>query len=113
LLNHPGPLLVPLPVVIEVCQLLASRQGADAEAAFLRTLGTDALTVIDLEPAHYTRAAHLVEQYADLPLGAVDAFVIAVAERLRVSEVATLDRRHFTVVRPAHVDGFTLLPVLP
>jgi hypothetical protein len=60
LLNHPGPLLVPAPVVVEVCQLLASRQGADAEAAFLRTLGTDALTVIDLEPADYTRAAHLV-----------------------------------------------------
>jgi len=113
LLNHPGPILVPAPVVVEVCQLLASRQGADAEATFLRTLGTDALTVIDLEPADYTRAAHLVEQYADLPLGAVDALVIAVAERLRVSEVATLDRRHFSVVRPAHVDAFTLLPALP
>lgn len=114
LLNHPGPLLVPAPVVVEVCQLLASRQGADAEAAFLTTLGTDALTVIDLEPADYTRAAHLVTQYADLPLGAVDAFVIAVAERLRATEVAALDRRHFTVVRPAHTDAFTLLPaVLP
>jgi len=69
--------------------------------------------VITLEPGDYTRAAHLVEQYADLPLGAVDAAVIAVAERLRVTEVATLDRRHFSVVRPAHVDAFTLLPVLP
>ena len=113
LLKHPGPLLVPAPVVVEVCQLLASRQGADAEAAFLTTLGTDALTVVDLEAADYTRAAALVQQYADLPLGAVDACVIAVAERLRLSEIATLDRRHFTVVRPAHVDAFTLLPVLP
>ncbi len=51
LLNHPGPILVPAPVVVEVCQLLASRQGTAAEAAFLRTLGTDALTVVDLEPA--------------------------------------------------------------
>jgi uncharacterized protein len=101
LLNHPGPLLVPAPVVVEVCQLLASRQGADAEAAFLTTLGTDALTVVDLEAADYTRAAALVQQYADLPLGAVDACVIAVAERLRLSEIATLDRRHFTVVKPS------------
>lgn len=113
LLNHPGPMLVPAPVVVEVCQLLASRQGADAEAAFLRTLGASDLHVVDLDPADYTRAAALVTQYADLPLGAVDACVIAVAERLRVSEVATLDRRHFSVVRPTHVDAFTLLPVIP
>ena len=69
-------------MIVEVCQLLASRRGAAAEAAFLTTLGSGALQVIDLEPADYTKAAALVEQYADLPLGAVDATVIAVAERL-------------------------------
>jgi len=36
--------------------------------------------------------------------------VIALAERLGATEVATLDRRHFTVVRPQHVSAFTLLP---
>jgi uncharacterized protein len=54
--------------------------------------------------------AALVEQYADLPLGAVDASVIALAERLGIPEVATLDRRHFSVVRPLHVPTFHLLP---
>ena len=34
--------------------------------------------------------------YASLPLGTTDASVIAVAERLNLAEVATLDRRHFT-----------------
>jgi predicted nucleic acid-binding protein len=109
--NHPGPILVPAPVVVEVCQLLASRRGADAEAAFLASLGAGALRVIDVDPTAYTRAADLVTQYADLPLGAVDATVIAVAERRGATEVATLDRRHFTVVRPTHVDASTLLPV--
>lgn len=47
--------------------------------------------------------------YADLPLGTTDATVIALAERLNVSEVATLDRRHFSMVRPRHVRAFTLL----
>jgi hypothetical protein len=46
----------------------------------------------------------------DLPLGTTDASVVAVAERLGVSEIATLDRRHFTVVRPRHVKAFTVLP---
>jgi hypothetical protein len=107
---HPGPLGVPAPVVVEVCQLLAARRGTRAEAAFLTSLGDGELDVIEVEQADYARAAHLVEQYADLPLGAVDAMVVAVAERLGVTDLATLDRRHFTVVRPAHVEAFTLLP---
>ncbi|MFJ4669145.1 hypothetical protein [Kitasatospora purpeofusca] len=35
---------------------------------------------------------------------------IAVAERLGLTEIATLDRRHFSVVRPRHIAAFRLLP---
>ena len=52
----------------------------------------------------------LVTTYADLGLGATDASVIAIAERFGITEVATLDHRHFTVVRPRHVDAFALAP---
>jgi uncharacterized protein len=54
--------------------------------------------------------AVLVRQYADLKLGGTDAAVIATAERLGITRVATVDRRHFTVVRPNHVASFALLP---
>jgi len=54
--------------------------------------------------------AELIERYQDLRLGTTDASVIALAERLDVNEIATLDRRHFTVVRPLHVQALTLLP---
>jgi predicted nucleic acid-binding protein len=40
----------------------------------------------------------------------VDASVIAAAERRRVTEVATLDRRHFSLVRPKDAEAFRLLP---
>ena len=52
----------------------------------------------------------LVEVYADFPLGTTDAAVIAVAERLNITEIATLDHRHFRAVRPRHSNAFTLLP---
>jgi uncharacterized protein len=52
----------------------------------------------------------MVETYLDLPLGIVDAAVIAIAERRRLTEVVTLDRRHFSVVKPRYVAAFTLLP---
>ncbi len=56
------------------------------------------------------RASSLVEQYADLPLGLVNATVLACVERLGEAKLATLDRRHFTVVRPANLEHLQLLP---
>jgi hypothetical protein len=35
---------------------------------------------------------------------------VTLAERLHITTVATLDRRHFTVVRPSHTDYFDILP---
>ena len=54
--------------------------------------------------------AELVETYADMPLGGVDASVVAIAERVSETMIATLDRRHFGVVRPAHATAFELVP---
>jgi uncharacterized protein len=54
--------------------------------------------------------AELVLRYNDLPLGTVDASVVAAAERLAINEVATLDQRHFMVVRPRHTKMFEILP---
>ena len=60
--------------------------------------------------ADWLRIAELVWTYRDLSLGTVDASVVAAAERLEVGAVATLDRRHFGIVKPRHVDMFELLP---
>jgi predicted nucleic acid-binding protein len=54
----------------------------------------------------------LVRQYAGFPLGVADASVIAIAERLKVAQVATIDHRHFRAVRPEHCAAFELLPRL-
>ena len=103
-------LLIPSPVVTEVCYLLAREAGPRAEAAFLSSLADGDLTVVDLEPADWRRTADLVPTTPAWPLGAVDASVVAVAERLAIHDVATIDRRHINVVRPRHVDTFILLP---
>jgi uncharacterized protein len=107
---HPGPLLVPQLVITEVVYLLESRLGWRAEVQFLGDLAAGNFFVEPVLSGDWIRIAELVAQYHDLPLGTVDASVIALAERLNVSAVATLDRRHFTVVRPKHVPIFELLP---
>jgi uncharacterized protein len=79
----------------------------------VRFLGDLASGSFSLEPVHAAdllRMAELVARYSDLPLGSVDASVIAAAERRGVTEIATLDRRHFAVVRPNHTKALTLLP---
>jgi predicted nucleic acid-binding protein len=102
-------ILVPAPIVAEVGYLIG-RVDPQVEAGFLRSLAAGDFVPVELTAGDYERMADLVEQYADFPLGTSDAAVIAVAERLKVTEVATLDHRHFTVVRPRHVQALTLLP---
>ncbi len=110
LATHPGPLLVPMLCVAEVAYLIESRLGSSVEVRFLADLSSGALIAEPVAPSDWLRIAELVWQYGDLPLGTVDAAVVAAAERLGVEQIATLDRRHFGVVRPAHVDAFDLLP---
>lgn len=106
----PRPLLLPSPILTEVCYLLARERGASVEAAFLRSVRDEVFRQVTITRGDLDRMAELVEKYADLPLGAADASVVAVAERLKIRKIATLNHRDFTVVRPRHVDALTLLP---
>jgi predicted nucleic acid-binding protein len=103
-------LIVPVLCVAEVTQLASARLGSRAELRFLEDLIAGSLFVEQLHPADLVRAAELVAIYRDLPLGTVDGSVVATAERLGATTLATLDRRHFSVVRPAHAETFDLLP---
>lgn len=97
-------------MVTEVAYLLATRLGAEPEIRFLGDLAAGAFAVEPVRAPDWLRIAELVAAYQDLPLGTVDASVVAAAERLDIAEIATTDRRHFGVVRPRHADGFTLVP---
>jgi predicted nucleic acid-binding protein len=103
-----GPLLIPTTVIVEVCWLVEERP--DIEAAFLDAITAGEFEHVPVTPADLARMAELVRTYADLPLGAVDASVLAIAERLKLTDVATLDRRHFTILRPRHTHALNLLP---
>lgn len=112
LTTFPGPLLLPEPLITEIAYMLASRAGTAAELEFLADTIHGSYEVVSLDRADRVRVAELVRAYADMPLGTADACVVAVAERYHVATAATLDRRHFTVVRPRGIDAFTLLPDL-
>lgn len=102
--------LVPVAVIPEVTYLLQTRIGPAAELAFVRALASGEFTVEPLEAEDLDRAADVMAQYQDLPLGFVDAAVVAVAERVEARTLLTTDRRHFGTVRPRHARALTLAP---
>lgn len=103
-------LLLPATVAAEAGYLINKLGGARREVEFLEGIADGGFEPVDLNARDYRRMAELAAQYADMGLGTTDASVIALAERLGVSEVATLDRRHFSPVRPRHVTHLALLP---
>ena len=94
----------------EVCYLIGSRMDALREAAFVRHLADSTWRLEPLTDTDLPRVAALMHDYADAQLGFVDACVVAVAERIGAVRVYTLDRRHFAMIKPTHVDRFELLP---
>lgn len=90
--------------------LLGTRLGVEAEVRFLGDLASGAFSSEPVRAGDWLRIAELVSRYRDLPLGTVDASVVAAAERLGIGSIATLDRRDFGVIRPAHVPAFQILP---
>lgn len=90
--------------------MIESRLGPIAEVAFLRALEQGELTRIDLTTEDWGRVTELVERYADLGLGTVDASIVAIAERLEIGVIATLNRRDFAIVQPSHGAPFDLIP---
>jgi predicted nucleic acid-binding protein len=101
---------VPILVVTEVAYLLETRVGVETEVRFLGDLAAGDLVPEQVAAADWLRIAELVAAYRDLPLGTVDASIVAASERLGTRTIATLDRRHFSVVRPAHLAGLDLVP---
>jgi uncharacterized protein len=103
-------LVVPALVLAELDYWCHERLGSSAWISFLEDLLAGAyrlepVTMLDLARCHEIQA-----QYDDQSLGVVDASVLALVERLGETRLATLDHRHFSVLRPAHVKALHLLP---
>lgn len=103
-------LVVPILVLAELDYWCHQRLGAGAWLCFMEDLLAGAYrletaTIVDL-----TRCQEIQAQYADQDVGVVDASVLALVERLEEDKLATLDHRHFSVLRPIHVEALQLLP---
>lgn len=102
--------MIPAPVLVEVDYWIHTRLHAGVLVALMDDITAGAYRVEALQPDDYRRIREIVDRYADADIGFVDAAVLSVVERLRESKLATLDLRHFHLLRPRHVDALDLLP---
>jgi predicted nucleic acid-binding protein len=110
LASEPGPLRTTGLVIAEAAYLLCRQVGVDAELALYTDIVAGRFVVDELTTDEWQRVHDLVEDYRDMPLGGTDASIIVLAERHRAERIATLDHRHFSVVRPKHVSALVLTP---
>jgi len=101
-------LLAPVTVIPEAAYLVHTRLGAPAELGLIRGFLNREIAVEPLADADFSRAAALMATNPDL--GFTDCTVVAMAERLALTTIATTDRRHFGRVRPRHTTHFVLVP---
>lgn len=103
-------LVVPITILPEVCYLIATHLGALVEVQFAQSIQRGEVRVEFLRKEDLVRTVEVMGKYVDSGLGFVDASLVAVAERLKIRDVLTTDRRHFSMVRPRHCPGFDLKP---
>jgi predicted nucleic acid-binding protein len=105
-----GPLIVSPYVIAELDYLVLTRHGTDAEVAVLEELASGAWELAEMTSARIRAATDIVHRYADQPIGLTAASNIVLASAYRTRQIATLDRRHFEVLR---FDDHTAVDILP
>ena len=104
-----APLVTVWPAFTEAMYLLGG--SWPAQKALWSRLETEALALAPLDETDAPRMRELMEKYRDLPMDLADAALVRVAERESLTEIFTLDRRHFSLYRPGRRRRFSIVPL--
>ncbi len=103
-------IILPVPVIAEVAYLLQRDLKIETVATFLENL-SDADLILETPLAEdYRRSAEVLRKYDGANIDFVDAVIVAIAERLNITKILTVDRRHFGAFKPRHCRAFEILP---
>jgi len=104
------PLIIPAPVLVEIDYWVSKKLHTGVFLALLDDIRAGAYLVENLQVDDYDRVREICDRYAESDIGFVDAAVLAIVERMGETKLATLDHRHFGMLRPRHTDTLRLLP---
>jgi predicted nucleic acid-binding protein len=106
-----GPFLLSPFVLAELDYLVAKLAGVDVELKLLNEVARGAYRLSPFDARDVEKAASIIARYTDLGIGLADASIVVLSQRFRVTELLTLDERHFRVLRGSNDLPFRLLPL--
>ena len=102
------PLVTVWPVLTEAMYLLNfSWRAQDALWEFVLE---ETVRLLPVEADDHRRMRDLMKKYRMLPMDLADAALVAVAERERIRRIFTVNRRDFSLYRPAKLGRFIIIP---
>jgi predicted nucleic acid-binding protein len=107
--NEPDPLL-PTPVLPELAYMAIRNVGYAPFLSFFRFAIDGKPRLVFPTTEDFSRAADIMDQYSDSKIDFVDCVIVAMAERLNISRILTVDQRDFRMIRPSHIPAFEILP---
>ncbi len=102
--------IISAPVLPEVFFMISTRMNYAAAARFFKTLQSAAFQIEPLTTVDMARMSEIMEIYEDNAFDFVDVSIMALSERLNITDIYTFDRRDFTVFRPKHCPSLVLFP---
>lgn len=102
--------LLPEVVLTEAAYLLHRAGGLPASLRFLDRLVVTSVTLQSVTLVDLKRAREIMAAYSEADLDFVNCCLMALSERLNITQVCTYDRRDFSIFRPKHCDYLELLP---
>lgn len=103
-------LVLPVPILVELDYWISQAASVDVWLAFCEDVAAGAYALWSMDPGLLVKAAELQSRFSDQPVGFVDAAVFVTCEALGEDKVATLDHRHFSVLRTSNGRALKLLP---
>jgi predicted nucleic acid-binding protein len=108
--NYTGGTIVPDVILPEVSYLFMRDLGYAGLQTFLEHFKQINARLEPLEKVDLARVHEIAVTYASAEFDVVDCCIMVLAERLKVAQIATFDRRDFSIFRPRHCDYLELLP---
>lgn len=102
------PLVSVWPAITEAMYLLSFSWQAQDALWELVMEGT--IRLLSLESSDHVRMRDLMRKYRTVPMDLADAALVRIAERERIRRIFTLDRRDFSIYRPARLGRFAIIP---
>lgn len=110
MMHYRGKIILPTLAITEAAYLVKRNMGLMALALFAESLADVSYDLMTPLSVDFVRSAEILRKYNDVNIDLVDTLIVAIAERLNITRILTVDRRHFGMFKPKHCEAFELLP---